>query len=238
MVQINIDTDKDSPETIAKIIEMLHLAIGSSSTSASSMAAVTSNISGSSIPSSAPGQSLSNPFDMFASESNIDSSSSRSLPSSAPIPKSASSGIFDIFGSEDRPNQQSSSLSSSTSLHSSVPQSYSDSSSSSVSNPFDMFSSVSNDSSSLDSEFNSSVAETNSPAGYADNDLFSSFSNDLPSTDFSSQNNVSPTAGLEASFESAQTLLDDNFNPIQAEPEESEVEPEKKSSNFFSFEQY
>lgn len=216
MVQINIDTDKDSPETIKKIIEMLHVALGNQSTSN----APSSVYGTSSLPSSAPIKSSSNPFEVFNSES----SQSHSLPSSAPVSNEPSmfdtrpsaqksSGIFDVFGAEDRPNSQSSQPVSSQSVASS--------------NPFGMF-----------DEPTPSTTEKNTSAGFANNDLFDSFSNGLPSTDFNSQSSNQSFGGLDASFESAQTLLDNDFNPIQNEEPEEDDEPEQKSSNFFSFEQY
>lgn len=173
MVRISIDTEKDSPEMIAKLIDVLHAHLGKSSST------------------------------------QVPMPSSYSLPSSAPV--SSEPSMFDIFGSEDRPNNQSLSNISSQPVASS--------------NPFSMF----------DEPTHSNV-ESNSVAGYADDNLFNAFSTDLPSTNFNSPTPSLQSIGLEASFASAQTLLDDNFNPIKDEDDEDE--PEEKSSNFFNFEQY
>ncbi|MBN1175645.1 hypothetical protein JXA48_03300 [Candidatus Woesearchaeota archaeon] len=173
MVRISIDTEKDSPEMIAKLIDVLNAHLGQSS---STQVPVSS---------SAPIQSSSSPFDIFGSMDSVSNSSSSSLPSSAPIQSTSSSSIFDVFADEPKQNQLSSS---------------------------------------------------SSYGGVADDNLFGAFSNDLPSTDFRSSTPSLQSTGLEASFASAQTLLDDNFNPIQ--DEEDDDEPEEKSANFFNFEQY
>lgn len=191
MVQLSVDTDKDSPQMIAKIIEMLHAHLNSSSSTQ-----VSSTINQ---------HSLQNTY-----------SHSSYLPSSAPVSNqlvNSEPSMFDIFGAEDRPNVQQSQP-----LPSSTP--------SQDANPFSIF-----------DEPVKSTTQSNSVAGYADDDLFNAFSNDLPSTSPNFQNNVgsSQLGGLESSFKSAQSLLDDNFNPI--EQEEVKEEP-KKSANFFNFEQY
>ena len=194
MVQISIDTERDSPQTIKKIIELLHATIGTSSSSVDSSVQASSG----------------NPFSMFDSSSSNNPSP---LPSSAPV-SSAPTSVFNIFDDSDRPNNQSSQTSSSDA------------------NPFSMF----DDTSAPASNTVHSSKPSNSVAGYADNDLFNSFSSDLPSTDFSSPSSPVPD-GLSASFQSAQGLLDDDFNPIvDKEPEENSSE--EKSANFFSFEQY
>lgn len=185
MVQISVDTEKDSPEMIAKLIEVLNAHLSKNQS--------TNNFSSSALPSSAPAS--------YINESSTSSSSSGSL--------------FDVFGAEDRPNNQQTNFSNSVD----------DGLSSSSGNPFSMF-----------DEPEKSTTESNNVAGYADNDLFNAFSSDTPTTNFRAPS-TPDLFGIDASFQSAQSLLDDNFNPI-TDDEDTKEELEEKSSNFFNFEQY
>lgn len=215
MVQISVDTDKDSPQTIAKVIEMLHShlrshsIISNNNQSSFSTPVPVQNPVQPSIPSPSPVDS--NPFNMFDSSSipsqNISDSSS--LPSSAPV--SNPSSVFSIFGDEPK----STPLPSSSQVASS-------------SDPFSMF-----------DEPKSKPTSPNIVAGFADDDLFNTFSNDFPSTTPSQVSSSTPDlGGLNSSFESAQSLLDDNFNPIIDESISVEEKSEEKQSNFFNFEKY
>lgn len=215
MVQINVDTDKDSPEMIVKIIEMLSHHIRQNTQSqvistptqsnsynysqqASSVPVQSKPIdmfAPNSKPISQPTQQASDPFSMFNNSSSSNSTqsyTSNSLPSSAPV-KAEPTSMFDMFASE--PNQ--------VKAPQSVP----------------------------------SQTSATSSAGYANDDLFSAFSNDTPSTTPSYDNAFAPRSdSADAAFQSAQSLLNEDFTVFDnQEPED--LEP-KKSANFFSFEQY